>query len=104
MNIWGYIYSPKEFFHEVLEKQFSRVIVKFTKVDPNFQTIEKPSITLNRVSELITGENDTKYLKGSMIDIHYNYSPGVRDTTTQLRRKSNLRTLVALVGLTKIML
>ena len=35
----------------------------------------------------------------TIIDILYNYGPGVRDMTTQRRPKSNLRTLVALVGL-----
>ena len=34
-----------------------------------------------------------------MIDIHYNYGPGLRGTTTQRRPKYNLRTLVALLGL-----
>ena len=44
------MFAPKEFFHEVLEKQFAKVIVKFIKVDATNQMIEKPTITLNRVS------------------------------------------------------
>ena len=51
IDIWGHIFSPKEFLHEVLEKQFARVIIKFIKVDATNQMIEKPTVTLNRVSK-----------------------------------------------------
>ena len=50
LPIWDHVFAPKEFFHEVLEKQFAKVIVKFIKVDATNQMIEKPTITLNRVS------------------------------------------------------
>lgn len=50
LPIWDHVFAPKEFFHEVLEKQFAKVIVKFIKVDATNQMIEKPSITLNRVN------------------------------------------------------
>ena len=49
LPIWDHVFAPKEFFHEVLEKQFAKVIVKFIKVDATNQMIEKPTITLNRV-------------------------------------------------------
>ena len=38
-------------------------------------------------------------MKGSKIDIHYNYGPGASGTTTQRRPKSNLSTFVDMVGL-----
>ena len=50
--IWSHIFSPKEFFNELLERQFAKVIIKFIKVDLTNQATEKPSITLNRVSFL----------------------------------------------------
>ena len=50
INIWGHLFSPKEFFHEVLEKQFAKVIIKFIKVDAANHMIERPTVSLNRVS------------------------------------------------------
>ena len=57
LPIWDHVFSPKEFFHEVLEKQFAKVIVKFIKVDATNQMIEKPTITLNRVSTIIWSQH-----------------------------------------------
>ena len=59
LPIWDHVFAPKEFFHEVLEKQFAKVIVKFIKVDATNQMIEKPTITLNRVCCTLSFE---KYL------------------------------------------
>ena len=50
IDIFGHIFTPREFIHETLEKQFAKVMVKFIKVDATNQMIEKPSVTLNRLN------------------------------------------------------
>jgi len=47
--IWGHTFCPKEFFYEHLEKKFAKVVVRLINVDQKDHSIDKPSLTLNKV-------------------------------------------------------